>query len=132
MSLYCISVSIKVEVMIDRFTTLLGKAVDRVCLQSEYKVWNYIVSIIRFHLAVDCGSPSAITRMENLAPNTLNSGFIYLEVFPESFCMILEHALPVIEHCKLSLLANVSQSSDPMLQELALKVDLAWFWIAPD
>ena len=59
--------------MIDRFTTLLSK-VDQMCLRPEYKVWiyrNYIISIIRFHLAVDCVGPSAITKMENLATKFL-------------------------------------------------------------
>ena len=56
--------------MIDRFTTLLSK----MSLWPEYKVWiyrNYILSIIYFHLTLDCVGPSTITKMENLATKYL-------------------------------------------------------------
>ena len=41
----------------------------------------------------------------------------------ELSCIILECAPPTVKHCKLSLLANVSQSSDPTLRELAVQLD---------
>ena len=54
--------STKVKVgksMIDRFTTLLNK-VDEMCFRPECKVWiyrNYVLTIIHFHLTVDCVGP---------------------------------------------------------------------------
>ena len=116
--------------IIDRFTALLSK-VDQMSLQPEYKVWiyrNYILSIIRFHLTVDCVGPSTITRMENLATRYLKQ---WLRL-PRSATRVILYYPGVcspsisltVKNCKLSLLANVSQSSDPALQELVLQLDI--------
>ena len=89
--------------------------------------WNYILSIIRFHLTVDCVGPSAITKMENLATKYLKQ---WLHLLQSAYRVILFYpgvCSPsislTVKHCKLSLLVNISQSSDPMLQELALQLD---------
>ena len=70
--------------------------------------------------------------MENLATKYLKqySGSIYLEVLPESSCttiswsVLSQYISLTVKHCKLSLLANVTQPSDPLHQELALQLDI--------
>ena len=95
-----------------------------------YKVWiyrNYVLSIIRFHLSVDCVGPSTITKMENLAVKYLKQ---WLRL-PQSATRVISYypgvcsssVSLVTKDCKLSLLANIAQSSNPVCQELALQLD---------
>ena len=80
-----------------------------------------------FPPTVDCVGPSAITKIENLAVKYLKR---WLRL-PRSATRVVLYYLGVcslsiflgVKHCKLSLLTNVTQSSDPMLQELALQLD---------
>ena len=93
-----------------------GTTKSIVGLRPEYKVWiyrNYILSIIRFHLTIDCIGPSTITKMENLATKYLKR---WLRLPRSATRVILYYpgvcSLSIsltVKNCKLSLLANVSQ-----------------------
>ena len=90
------------------------------------ELYSFYYSIC-FHLTVDYVCPSAITKMENLAVKYLKQ---WLRLPRSATRVILYYpgvCSPsislVAKHCKLSLLANITQSSDPMLRELALQLD---------
>lgn len=109
--------------MIDHFTTLLTRCVD---IQNNIKFGsiyqNYTLSIICFHLTVGCVGLSAISKIENTLPlSTLKCYNSFFSVLSRSG--LSQYFLSTAKHCKLSLLANITQSSDPMLQELTLQLD---------
>jgi len=119
------------KAIFDKFSDLLQK-VDKLPVRPEYQVWiyrNYVLSIIRFHLTVDSIGPSALTKMENLATKYLKrwlclprSATRVILNYPGVCCPSVSS---ISKQCKLSLLANISQSSDPLIQELALQVNLS-------
>ena len=55
-------------------------------------------------------------------PSTLSSDSVYLKVLQELSTILVCAPQHFLKHCKLSLLANITQSSDPVLQELALQL----------
>ncbi|XP_065907873.1 uncharacterized protein [Dysidea avara] len=119
------------KAMFARFSDLIQK-VDSLPLRPEYQVWiyrNYVLSIIRFHLTVDSVGPSTINKMENLATKYLKrwlclprSATRVILNYPGVCCPSVRS---ISKQCKLSLLANISSSSDLMIKELALQVDLS-------
>ena len=59
--------------MVDRLKELIS-VTDSLNIRGEYKLWiyrNYVLSLLRFHLAVDAVTPTAISKMESIATRYL-------------------------------------------------------------
>ena len=107
--------------MIDRFTILLTRCV---CIQSTK--FGFTVCLLSVFI-VDCVGPSTITKLENITTKFLKQ---WLQLLQSALRVILYYPgvcsssiSLTVKHYKLSLLANVSPSSDPTLRELALQPD---------
>ena len=114
----------------DKLSYLLSTT-DNLPIRGEYKLWlyrNYIISLLRFHLAVDAISKHAIGKLENLAtryikrwlglPRSSTRAILY---YPGVCCPGISQ---VSREAKLSLLSCISTTSDYQLQQLGLQLHL--------
>ena len=90
---------------------------------------NYFSSIIHFHFTVDSVGPSTITKWNILQLNRHLKCQLCLPC--SATCVILNYpgvCCPsvslILRQCKLSSLTNILISLDPLIQELALQLDL--------
>ena len=113
--------------MCDLLSQLLSST-DSLPLRGEYKLWlywNYIVSLLHFHLSVDSVTAGAITQ--NVKYCHLSSEeMVELPTKCHSCCVILSRdALSqVSKQVKFTLLSCISVSSYQKIQELGLQLHL--------
>jgi len=123
-----VSLSATKSVAGKKLSDLLSQLLSDTDVLPIYKLWlyyNYIVSVLRFHLSVDAVTKSTITKMENMTiryllalPRSATCAILY---YPGVCCPSVSQ---ISRHAKLSLLSCISASSDYQLQELRLQLYL--------